>query len=158
MIRARRRAFAIAALALAAGAPSAPGRADSAPQDNTDSRFSFYRGEGGFLRLDGVTGEVSLCNRRAAGWACQTLPEERTAFETEIMRLQSDNAVLKRELLSHDLPLPAGMRPDAAADRNPPRIGPSEQELNRVVSVIGDMWRRLVEMIASVQKDLLKKS
>ena len=56
-----------------------------------------------------------MCNRRASGWQCQLVPDERAALEAEISRLQSDNAALKKELLSRSLPLPNGVRPDQPA-------------------------------------------
>jgi hypothetical protein len=154
MIRWGQLAFAVAGLALV----SSPGWGDGAQPDNEDSRFSFYRAAGGFLRLDGITGEVSICTRRPAGWLCQALPEEQAAFEAEIARLERDNGLLKKELLAHDLPLPAEMGPNPAPDRKPRLQGPGEQEVHRVVSVIGEVWHRLVEMIEGVQRDLLKKS
>jgi hypothetical protein len=133
---------------------SSPLRAQSPPPDNEDSRFSFYRAEDGYLRLDGRTGEVSACARRPAGWLCQAVPEDRSAYEAEITRLQGENATLKRQLLAHGLPLPAGIqpRPNEPPDRKPDR------QVDHVISAIGTMWRRLVEMIESVQKDLLQRS
>jgi len=124
--------------------------------DNEESRFSFFRADDGYLRLDGRNGQVSLCTRRQAGWLCQALPEERAAFEAEIARLQLENAALKREVLAHDLPLPGGIRPapPPAAGQRPP----ADHEVNQIMSVIGDVWRRLVAMIVSVQRDLLRKS
>jgi hypothetical protein len=73
--------------------------------------------------------------------------------------LQSDNAALKKEVLAHDLPLPGGVRPappPAAAAAPPPAS--NDHEVNQIMSVIENVWRRLVAMIVSVQKDLLKKS
>src|SRR5206468_12569271 len=84
-----------------------PAKAQNAP-DSADGRFTFHRADDGFLRLDGRSGQVSLCQRRSAGWECQAVPDERAALEGEIARLQSDNANLKRELLAHNLPLPNG--------------------------------------------------
>src|SRR5215468_11129857 len=74
--------------------------------DNEDSRFTFHRTDDGYLRLDGRSGQVSICTRRPAGWLCRLVPDERAALEGEIARLQSDNAALKKELLAHNLPLP----------------------------------------------------
>src|SRR5262245_53010210 len=79
--------------------------------DQADGRFTLHRTDEGFLRLDGRSGQVSLCLKRSAGWECQAVPDERSALEGEIARLQADNAQLKRELLAHNLPLPGGMRP-----------------------------------------------
>lgn len=128
--------------------------------DNQDSRFSFYRTDAGFLRLDGTSGQVSMCTRRPVGWACEPLPEERTAYETEITRLQADNASLKKELLAHNVALPAGMRPETgeAPDGRLRLLSRGDREVHRVIELIGGAWRRLVEMVASVQKDLLDKS
>jgi hypothetical protein len=137
---------------------SSPAFAQDAPIENADNRFSLFRVEDGYLRLDGRTGQVSICSRRQAGWLCQTLPEERAALESEIARLQGDNTALKKELLAHRLPLPAGVGSDPASVAGPQPRAPADREFHQIVNVIESVWRRLVAMIASVQRDLLKKS
>jgi len=132
-----------------------PVQAQNAP-DNADGRFSFHRTDDGFLRLDGRSGQVSLCLRRSAGWECQAVPDERAALEGEIARLQGDNANLKRELLAHNLPLPNGTRPETS-DRGEDRLQlPSDAELNRAMAFIEKVWKRMVEMIVTTQKDMMK--
>ena len=100
-----------------------------------------------------------MCHRRTSGWQCQLVPDERSALEAEISRLQSDNAALKKELLSRNLPLPDGMRPEQPTPKSQvqrPQL-PDDAELNRIMGVIEKIWRRMVEMIASVQRDLQKR-
>ena len=133
--------------------------AQPAPQDGEDGRFTFHRADDGYLRLDGRTGRVSLCHRRSSGWQCQLVPDERSALETEIARLQANNAELKKELLSRNLPLPKGMHQEPAAPRSNvqrPQL-PDDEELNRIMGVVEKVWRRMVEMILSVQRDLQKR-
>jgi hypothetical protein len=152
MIRIGPLGLAVAATALLCG----PAAAQGAQPEGEDSRFSFFHADGGYLRLDGRTGQVSLCTRRQAGWLCQAVPEERAALEAEIARLQGQNAALKKEVLAHDLPLPGGVAGDA-----PPTGGPltrADREGSQIMSVIGDVWRRLVAMITNVQRDLLRRS
>lgn len=152
MIRIGSLGLAVAATALLCG----PAAAQSAQPESEDSRFSFFHADGGYLRLDGRTGQVSLCTRRQAGWLCQAVPEERAALEAELARLQAQNAALKKEVLAHDLPLPGGVAADA-----PPVAGPSpgaDRAGSQIMSVIGDVWRRLVAMVTSVQRDLLRRS
>jgi hypothetical protein len=152
MIRMRPLALAIAGYALLCG-PAAP---QGVPPEAEDGQFSFFHVEGGYLRLDGRSGQVSLCMRRQAGWLCQAAPEERAALEAEIARLQAQNAALKKAVLAHGLPLPAEVPAD------PPAAGPRppapDREGNQIMSVIENVWRRLVAMIASVQRDLLRRS
>src|SRR3954451_8630645 len=50
-----------------------PGLAQDRP-DNADGRFTLHRTDEGFLRLDGRSGQVSLCLKRSAGWECQPVP------------------------------------------------------------------------------------
>jgi hypothetical protein len=156
MIRMGRLVFALASYALLCS-PASP---QGTQAENEDSRFSFFRADDGYLRLDGRTGQVSICTRRQAGWLCQALPEERAAFEVEIARLQGDNAALKKEVLAHDLPLPRGVWPDSppAAIAGPRPPASTDHEVNQIMGVIENVWRRLVAMIVSVQRDLLKKS
>jgi hypothetical protein len=126
----------------------------SAPAEMDDARFSFNRIDEGYLRLDGRTGQVSVCARRAVGWACQAAPDERAALEAEIARLQSDNALLKKELLARNIPLPGNIKPDqqSGSPDQPMLQLPNDADLNRVMTFIEKVWRRLVEMIVSLQK------
>jgi hypothetical protein len=145
----------VVAIAAAFAAPAA--LAQNSPE-NEDGRFTFHRAGDGYLRLDGRSGQVSTCARKPAGWQCQAVPDERTALESEIARLQGDNARLKRELLAHNLPLPDGIRPDPASRGEEGAGLPSDAELNRIMSFIEKVWKRMVEMIVTTQKDMMKKS
>jgi len=135
-----------------------PAHAQNGP-DNEDSRFTFHRTEDGYLRLDGRSGQVSMCARKPTGWVCHAVPDERSALESEIARLQGDNVTLKRELLSHNLPLPAGIRaePPPARTEDPRLQLPSDAEINQVMAVMEKVWRRMVDMIVNAQKDILRK-
>jgi hypothetical protein len=148
MIRMGRLLLAIATCALLCGVARAQ---DAAPQSE-DGRFTFHKAEGGYLRLDGESGEVSTCSKHQAGWVCAVVPAERSAYEAEIARLARDNAALKKVVLEHGLPLPAGIRPDPPASIERP------QRLDQIMSAIGDLWRRVVAMVESAQRGLTGRS
>ena len=128
--------------------------------ESEDTRYTFNRVDDGYLRLDGRTGQVSFCVRRTVGWACQAVPDERAALEAEIARLGSENAALKKDLLARNLPLPGTVKPDApAAKPEEPRLQlPNDAELNKMMGFLEKVWRRFVDMIAALQKDILHKS
>jgi hypothetical protein len=136
------------------------GWAQGAPAAGEDSRYIFNRADEGYLRLDGRTGQVSICTRRPVGWACQAVADERTALESEIARLQAENVALKKELLARNLPLPGTTKPDQPATKpEAPRLQlPSEADLNKVMTFLDKVWRRLVDMIVTLQKDMSNKS
>jgi hypothetical protein len=139
------------------------------------SRFSFNRVENGFLRLDNSTGEVAYCGQ-AAGWTCQVVPVAGASnvesekkdlsvldgLRAEIARLQEDIAALKKEIAALKEPPP----PRPPADLTPPSDKapdvaiklPSPEEMARAREFIESTWRRLVEMIVTMQKDLMRKS
>jgi len=144
----------LAALACLASLAGPTGAQTTSP-DRENGRYTFKDVPDGLLRLDTRSGQVSLCDRRPAGWACQTLPDDRTALEEEIARIEKENALLRRELSSRALPLPDGVRLE-------PRIGsrgdhelkvPSDAEIDRAMAVLEKMWRRLVDMVQRMQKD-----
>lgn len=155
----RSRLLAIVVIAGSGLAAAAAGAQPSSPEGG-DTRFTFHRADdGGYLRLDGRSGQVSMCHRRTTGWQCQLVPDERAALEAEISRLQSDTAALKKELLSRNLPLPDGMRPDQPGLKSQvkrPSL-PDDAEFNRIMGVMEKIWRRMVEMIQSVQRDFQKR-
>ncbi|NVO15603.1 MAG: hypothetical protein HXX10_16345 [Rhodoplanes sp.] len=152
------KAAVVAAGAVAAGmlaGTAVLAQAPPLPPDADTSRFGYHRTADGFARLDLRTGQVSLCTLRASGWACQAAPDDRSAFEAEISRLQAENVALKKALLERGLPLPGGVSPQAAAP--PPDAGRSaDADLDRALSFVERAWRRLIEMMNNLQRDLGK--
>ena len=139
-----------------------PAFADDAPPGKGDARYTFNKVDGGFLRLDTTTGEVSLCSQRSVGWACVVAPEDRTVLEDEIARLRRENGALKKEMLAHGLALPDGAAPPAQTQTTQNheltlRL-PSDAEVDRFTAYVGRVWHRLVEAIAQAKKQVLDKS
>jgi hypothetical protein len=131
--------------------------------DAEDNRYQFNRVEDGYLRLDLKTGQMSLCSRRSVGWACVTVPDDRAAFDGEIARLQGENVALKKAMLERGLPLPGGVTAEAPAarsdrDSNRDLKPPSNADIDRMVATVEKVWRRLVDMLMSLQKDLKNKT
>ena len=157
------------------------------PPEFGDPRFAFHRIDSGFVRLDLHTGAVASCSQNAAGWICVPGREEHAALDRELARLRRDNAVLKNALLERGLPLPNDMVADAplgtigpvpaeSVPRPPQSVPPAastppaspksaepdhasrdDAELDRVMNVMEKFWRRLVEMMMNIQRDMQKK-
>jgi hypothetical protein len=135
------------------------GNAEAKAPEKADARFTFNRVGDDYVRLDNRTGQVSVCNKRTVGWTCQLVPEDRTVLENEIGRLQEENSSLKRELLTNGLPLPGSMKGEPpVAQKERPFGLPSEQNIDRMKAIVEKAWRRLVEIITTLQKDVMKKS
>jgi hypothetical protein len=135
-------AMSLAALTTAAAETGAP--------DSGNGRYSFHPVADGVLRLDTRTGQVSECSRSDAGWACKLVPDERSALEIEIARLQNENEKLKKELLAHGPPTPGAPGPELKL--------PSDADVDKVISYLENVWRRLIEMGRTVLKDVEKKN
>jgi hypothetical protein len=127
------------------------------PADPDDKRFSFHKIDDGFLRLDGRTGAVSLCTRPESGWACRAVPDERSALESEIARVAGENAALKSALLERGGRL-LGLPPRPPADVGVDKSVPSDAEIDRVMTFMESLWRRMLDMIANVQREFANKS
>jgi hypothetical protein len=132
--------------------------AQTTTPDSENGRYSFNPVADGMLRLDTRTGQVSQCSRSNAGWTCKVVPDERSALETEIARLQGENATLKKELLTRGLPVPGVPSPSGVKPGEPELKLPSDAEVDKVISFLEKAWRRLIEMGRTMQKDVEKKN
>src|SRR3984885_3611361 len=154
----------ITRIAFVAAVLCAPAPADDATPDTDGGRYVFAKEVDGFLRLDTQTGEVSLCSQKAVGWACEAAPEDRAALENEIVRLRTENATLKKDILARGLPLPAGVMPEPLAQNDEPpnaELGlhlPSDADIDRMVSFMDRVWHRFVDAVERAQKQVLNKS
>lgn len=149
-----------------AQAPPVPAQAQesppSSPQLPPTGRFSFNRVENGFLRLDNENGQIAFCSAQTTAWACQVLSIDRSALEMEIARLRDEVAALRKEIAALKEPPP----PRPPADLTPPSDKtadviiklPTHEDVARVRDFMEETWRRLVEMITAVQKDMMRRS
>lgn len=146
-----RSATLLAGLAATALSTAALAQGPASPPD--DTRYTFSKIDEGYLRLDGRTGQVSLCSRKTSGWACETVPDERTALEAEIARLQGANAALKKDMIARGLPLPHGAGPDISTAPRDDRKLLDQADIDRVMGFMEKVWRRLSDMLESLQKE-----
>ncbi|KJC43349.1 hypothetical protein [Bradyrhizobium sp. LTSP857] len=143
--------------------------AQSAP-DSENGRYTMTPIQEGVLRLDTRTGTVSTCTRSGAGWACYAVPDERSALDAEIGRLQAEVEKLKGQLaagptvsgkVDEALPKSDSLKKAepkvAEGDRRIEIPLPSDQDLDRAMSFLEKAWRRLIDMANRVQKDVSGK-
>jgi hypothetical protein len=141
--------------------------ADSGP-DTENGRYTLSQTADGFVRLDTRTGAVSTCSNNGKGWACYAVPDERTAMDETIGRLQEDNEKLKAQLAAREGEQQgkAGesspksspksdnqATPKAESERKIEIPLPSDEDVDRVMSFLERAWRRLVDMANRMQKD-----
>jgi hypothetical protein len=141
-------------------------QASPSPPSSEGGRFAFHRIGEGFVRLDSVTGQVAQCSPGTLGWSCKAAPDERLALESEIARLQRENAALKKSMLAKGLDLPGGTmaetRPVPPASipessDSAPRGAPSEAELDRAIAYMKNVWKKLVDMMLDLQRDIQQR-
>jgi hypothetical protein len=131
-----------------------PVAAETAP-DSENGRYTFSPSPDGLIRLDTRTGTVAHCSDSAAGWACYAVPDERRALDEEIGRLQAENDKLKAQLASAGKPGTGPTGPNGAEKERKIEIPlPSDQDVDRVMSLLQRAWKRLVEMANQMQRDV----
>jgi hypothetical protein len=136
------------------------------PPQAENARYSFHRIGDTFVRLDSVTGQVAQCSQAPSGWTCSAAPEERAALESEIARLQRENAGLKKTLLARGgdvpgvtvepRPVPPGTVPDPSKPPADLKL-PSDAEIDRALAYMKNVWRKLVDMMQDLQRDIQQR-
>lgn len=125
----------ILAFAIALSSSSAFAQPPSAPNDAW--RFKLQKVDGGFLRLDAQTGQVSFCREKESNWTCETVADDRAALEDEIKRLNDRIAALEKQ-------------------RNDPAERfrtPSDQEIDQVMGFFEKMMKRFRGVVENLKKE-----
>jgi hypothetical protein len=125
----------ILALVIALFSGGAFAQPPSSPNDAW--RFKLQKVDGGFLRLDAQTGQVSFCREKESNWTCETVADDRAALEAEIKRLNDRIAALEKQ-------------------RNDPAERfrtPSDQEIDQVMGFFEKMMKRFRGVVENLKKE-----
>jgi len=117
-------------LVLALAALAGPAAAEG------EGRYRMEKTEGGFVRLDTVTGEISLCREKDGQIACRMAADERAAFERELELLTMRVEALEKAAMA------------APADAKP-RF-PTDEEIDRTMSVMERMMQRFMGIVKNL--------
>ena len=102
-----------------------------------EGRYRMDKTEGGFVRLDTATGEVSLCRERDGQIVCRMAADERAAFEKELDLLTKRVEALEK----------AGAGGQTAAK---PSL-PSDEEIDRTMSIMEKMMQRFMGIVKDLE-------
>lgn len=159
--------LAVVPLLMPAAAPAAAQTALPLP-GALQPRFTLQPVQGGVLKLDTRTGALSFCSTKAEGsagrWVCEAVPEDRTALEEEITRLQGRIAELEKgragvpDIIAPPLPPTArDAPPPAEGDPAHPGTGESAQEaerkLDRAMDMAEHVFRRFFDMVNRLRSE-----
>lgn len=106
--------------------------------DSENGRYTMSPVDGGVMRLDTRSGQVSICRRKVEAWACEVAADDRAAYEKEIGRLQDKAAKLETEL--------------GRGTKNDMKL-PSDAEVDRAMKFFENILRRFKTMIDNLQSE-----
>jgi outer membrane murein-binding lipoprotein Lpp len=122
-----------------------------AAQDK-NPRFQFKPIEGGFVRLDTLTGTISTCRRASGHLVCRTAADDRQVLQAEIERLQRDVDQLRHEV--ERLKKPAKPTKPAKPVPKPKTALPADRELDRIMTMFENLARRFLDFARSMRDRL----
>lgn len=118
--------------------------------ENSPERYSIEKRDGGTVRVDKKTGEVSFCKTVNSSVICRIGADERSAYETEIESLNQRIAVLEKSA-EHSLSKtkrPSEKVPGIAREQS--RL---DKEFNRAMDFAETAMRRFFGIVQNLKKD-----
>ncbi len=126
--------------ALAFGAITASVAAPPSGEAERPGRYSMQPTDGGFLRLDTVTGDVSLCARSAQTFECKPVKDDRD-LQSETARLSTENKEFRAEIKRLEDML--GLDGGAHQGKNRGKFElPTEEDVDKALSYVERMFKK----------------
>lgn len=106
-------------------------------------RFRLEKTESGYVRMDTQTGQMSICEERAGQLVCKMAADERTAYQDQADRLQSELKALEGRV--------------AALEKspliNPKSVLPTDEEFEKTMGYMERFMRRFMGIAKDMEKD-----
>jgi len=119
-------------------------------------RYRLEKTPDGYVRMDTRTGEMSLCRERWGELVCRMAADERTAFQDELERLQSDVDALEGRLAEVKAleERVAGLENSLAARIE--KTLPTEEDFNRTMSYMERFFRSFMGIVKDLENENAK--
>jgi hypothetical protein len=133
--------------------PVLTGAAPAPAADQPAERFEMRQVEGGFLRFDGDTGALSMCQPQGSQWSCVPVPDEARALRSEVDRLTAENKELQSAVkrLEALLRLPDETQP--AQRKGSTFRWPSQVQIEDAVDYVQRMLRKFKKIMRDLGED-----
>ena len=148
-----------------------PVLAQSGAPANGEGRYVLEKADDGYLRVDRETGATSHCRLTGTSWTCQSVADDRSAFESEITRLIREKAALERRVSELEdqvagvQPPHTGTEAETGSENKKQRAEgpkqdedsalrlPSEEDIDQMMTMFGGMMKHFMDMMQSMKED-----
>lgn len=121
-------------------------------------RYRMSPTEGGFVRLDTVTGAMALCAKRDQGWSCTAMADDQASQRQRIETLEAENKALREEIKRLEEVLGVGeSKPGSGAAPAPaPPSGafklPSEEDIDKGFDYLDRMLKKFRDRMKKLEE------
>ena len=122
---------------------------------NEIGRYSMHKTDDGFIRLDTLTGAVSICLKTDADWSCRPMPDQARKLRSEIDSLrQRYNELTRRFAAAIGRPPPpdVGQPNNERSEPNTFRL-PTEQEVDKALDYFESMLKKFQERLKRLERE-----
>lgn len=126
-----------------------------AAQDGKPGRYTMSPTDGGFVRLDTLTGEMSLCRRTGDTWGCEPMDDSDAADRgSELAELRRENERLKAEIERLDDMLGLG---DDGGAKPAPNVAPglrlpTEKQIEDTLDYFTNIMKKFQERLKDLEQ------
>ncbi|WP_411033984.1 hypothetical protein [Shinella sp. BYT-45] len=103
-----------------------------------EGRYRMEKTETGFVRLDTVSGDISLCREQEGQIVCRMAADERAAFEKELDLLTKRVEALEKG--------------GATAQTDAKPSLPTDEEIDRTMSIMEKMMQRFMGIVKNLEE------
>ncbi len=153
-------ALGVVSLLVGAGTGLLPAAADTTKPDAVGGRFTMHQADGGYLRLDTQSGQMSMCARKEGRWQCEALADERAALQKDIDQLAQENRDLKtavkrlEDMVGVGDPAGSDKRADKGFGGSGPKMQlPTEEDVDKALSYAQRMLKKFKDKIKELGED-----
>lgn len=118
--------------------------------DTSPERYSVNEQDGGIVRVDKTTGQISFCDVKKSNVICRLGADERDAYEVELERLGERIAMLEKQV---EQPATQTKRPKKRVPGIARKDSQFDKELDKAMDFAESAMRRFFGMVHKLKKD-----